>query len=211
MSSGSGGGGSTLDTAASGIKALLGDIQTEGAPQPTLVTAAAGQGLRFGLPGGGRRSEVIPPLAEYREGGQMWLHYRAQLTGVPVDTDTWQLIAQFHHDGNTGSPPIALEVGHGHLRLANQGTHQQDLGPISGDGIVDVVLHVTFSRDPARGQIDVWRDGTPVLAEYHPPGGTLLDGGNYLKLGLYRDPTITQASSVTVLEVQARPTPLPTR
>ena len=69
-----------------------------------------------------------------------------------------------------------------------------------------MVLHVRFARDPAGAQVDVWRGGTPVLTGYHPPGGTLLDGGDYLKLGLYRDPAISTASAVTITEVQAGPT-----
>ena len=208
--SGSGGGGSSLDTARSGIGVLLeGQLQAEGASRPALTTAGGTPGVRFAVLGGGRRSEVIAPLAEYHEGQQMWLHYRAQLSGVPVDTNTWQLVAQFHQNGGSGSPPVALEVGRGRLRLASQGTDQQDLGPISSDGVLDVVLHVVFSRDPARGQVDVSRDGAAVLSGYHPPGGTLLDGGDYLKLGLYRDPAITQPSAVTALTVQASPTALP--
>lgn len=196
----------SLDTARSGIGSLLGSIQTEGTPRPQIVPAGGAEGLRFTMPGGGRRSEVLPPLPAYRDGEQVWLHYRAELTGMPVNTSTWQLIAQFHQAGNTGSPPVALEVGNGQLRLAAQGGHQQPLGAVSSDGTVDVTLHVVFSRDPARGQVDVWRDVAPVLAGYHPPGGTLLDSSDYLKLGLYRDPAITDPSTITITDVRIGPT-----
>lgn len=203
---GNSGGGAVLDTTRSGLGVLLGAVQTEGAPRPHLLTDRGRPGLRFTMPAGGRRSEVLPPTPTYHQGDQVWLHYRAQLAGVPVDTTTWQLIAQFHQDANTGSPPIALEIGDGQLRLANQGTHQQPLGAITTNGTLDVVLHVVFSRDPAHAQVDVYRDGTPVLTGYHPPGGTLLDDGDYLKLGLYRDPTITTPSTVTATTVQVGPT-----
>ena len=59
-------------------------------------------------------------------------------------------------------------------------------------------MNVRFSRDPAHGSIDIARDGRPVLTDYHPPGGTLLDSANYLKTGLYRARAITDPGTVTL-------------
>ena len=113
---------------------------------------------------------------------------------------------RWHQRANTGSPPIALEAGNGRLRLANVGTDQQDLGALGPDDTLDVVVHVHFSRDPGESVIDVWRDGVAKVVGYHPPRGTLLDGGDYLKIGLYRDPSIDQDSSMTTTRLVAGPT-----
>jgi hypothetical protein len=183
------------DTGGSGL--------VDGAPLPRVVD---GPGMRFAIPGGAKRAEVLPQLPEYHEGDDLWVHDVSRLQGLPTDTDTWQLVLQWHQRANTGSPPIALEAGRGRLRLANVGADQQDLGPLRPDDTVDVVLHVHFSRSPADALVEVWRDGRPMVLGHHPPQGTLLDGGDYLKLGLYRDPSITQASSMTTTRLVAGPT-----
>ncbi|MDL5160328.1 heparin lyase I family protein [Actinomycetospora termitidis] len=177
--------------------------QTQGGARPRVV---AGPAMRFALPGGGRRSEVLPRTPEYREGDDVWVHDVSALHGLPTGTSTWQLILQWHQRANSGSPPVALEAGGGRLRLANVGGDQQDLGPLRPDDRLDVVLHVHFSRSAAKAVIDVWRDGKAVLRDYHPPRGTLLDGADYLKLGLYRDPSIAQDSAMTTTRLVAGPT-----
>ena len=174
----------------------------EGAPRPQFVRGA----LAFAVPGGGKRAEMLPLVPEYHEGDDLWVHDVSTLHGVPTDTGTWQLVLQWHQRANTGSPPIALEAGRGRLRLANVGADQQDVGPLGPDDTLDVVLHIHFSRNPAAAVIDVWRDGVPKVTNYHPPRGTLLDGGDYLKIGLYRDPAITQASSMTTTRLVVGPT-----
>ena len=128
------------------------------------------------------------------------------LHGLPTDTGIWQLVLQCHQGANTGSPPIALEARRGRLRLANVGADQQDMGALGPNDTIDVVLNIHFSRSPAAAEIDVWRDGLPKVVDYHPPRGTLLDGGDYLKIGLYRDPAITQPSSMTLTRLVAGPT-----
>jgi hypothetical protein len=174
----------------------------EGAPRPQFV----GRALSFAVPGGGKRAEMLPLLPEYHEGDDLWVHDVSTLHGLPTDTGTWQLVLQWHQRANTGSPPIALEAGQGRLRLANVGADQQDVGALGPNDTLDVVLHIHFSRNPAAAVVDVWRDGLPKVVDYHPPRGTLLDGGDYLKIGLYRDPAITQASSMTTTRLVAGPT-----
>ena len=120
----------------------------EGAARPRFV----GKAVSFAVPGGGERSEVMPLLPEYHEGDDLWVHDVSTLHGLPTGTDTWQLVLQWHHRGGTGSPPIALEAGHGRLRLANVGADQQDVGALGPNDTIDVVLHVRFSRDPDRSR-----------------------------------------------------------
>ncbi len=175
----------------------------EGAPRPQVV---GGKAFSFAVPGGGKRAEVLPLVPEYHEGDDLWVHDVSTLHGLPTDTGTWQLVLQWHQRANTGSPPIALEAGRGRLRLANVGADQQDVGALGPNDTIDVVLHIHFSRSPGAAEIDVWRDGLPKVVNYHPPRGTLLDGGDYLKIGLYRDPAITQPSSMTLTRLVTGPT-----
>lgn len=178
--------------------------QVDGGAVPQLTDD--GKALTFAIPGGGERSESVPRLPEYHEGDDVWVHDVSTLNNLPTDTRTWQLVLQWHQNGDNGSPPIALQAGGGRLRLANVGTDLQDLGAIGPDDTLDVVLHIHFSRDSSAAEVDVWRDGVPKLTDYHPPRGTLLDGGDYMKIGLYRDPAITQDSSMTTTRLVVGPT-----
>jgi hypothetical protein len=179
-----------------------GQVDGGAVPQPT----DGGKALTFAVPGGGERSEAVPLLPEDHEGNDIWVHDVSTLHGLPTDTATWQLVLQWHQDADDGSPPIALEAGGGRLRLANVGTDEQDVGALGPDDTIDVVLHIHFSRDPDTAEIDVWRDGIPKVTNYHPPRGTLLDRGAYMKIGLYRDPAITQDSSMTTSRLVVGPT-----
>lgn len=179
----------------------------EGAPVPRAGTAPDGRpAMLFSIPAGGERAEVLPRVSSNVDGDEIWVHYVTELQDVPVTTRTWQLILQWHQLGDTGSPPIALEVGRGQLRLASQGAHQQSLGSVGANATVDVVLRIRFSEDPATSLIEAWRDGRQVLTDYHPPTGTLLDGADYVKMGIYRDPAIRQASSTAVTRLAIGPT-----
>jgi hypothetical protein len=194
---------STVGDVASHFDNSGGDGLVSGAARPVFV---GGRAITFAIPGGGERSEVLPLLPEYHEGDDLWVHDVSTLKNLPTGTDTWQLVLQWHQRGGTGSPPVALEAGHGRLRLANVGGDQQDVGALGPNDTSDVVVHVHFSRDPAKSVVDVWRDGVPKVVNYHPPRGTMIDGGDYLKLGLYRDPAITQASSMTTSRLVVGPT-----
>ena len=48
-----------------------------------------------------------------------------------------------------------------------------------------VVMHVAWSAQPAKGFVDVWFDGAPVVA--HASARTLWDGPNFVHVGLLRD------------------------
>jgi hypothetical protein len=178
--------------------------QVDGGAVPQITNG--GKALTFAIPGRGERSESLPRLPEYHEGDDIWVHDVSALHDLPTDTGTWQLLLQWHQRANDGSPPIALQAGNGRLRLANVGADEQDLGAIGPNDTLDVVLHVHFSRNPGAAEIDIWRDGTPRLTNYHPPRGTLLDVGDYMKIGLYRDPAITQASAMTTTRLVVGPT-----
>ncbi|WP_208114389.1 polysaccharide lyase [Actinomycetospora succinea] len=182
--------------------------EQDGAPRAIPSPTSPGrQALEFRLDGGDQRSEVEPRVPDQYE-GQVWYYtYRAGLAeDFPTDTEDWQVVLQWHHTGDSGSPPVALEVKQGRLALASEGENLQDLGPIRGGDRIDVSMRVAFSQDPERGSVDVWRDGRHVLDGYRPPNGTLLDQGNYLKLGLYRATRIDEGGRLWVDDLRVGPT-----
>lgn len=108
--------------------------------------------------------------------------------GFPVDTGAWQLIMQFKQQGE-GSPPLAVQVGKGQLRLANNGGHQKDVCPV-GAGAFSFRLRITFG-----GTIDAWCGDRQTLRDYRTPEPNV-QGSAYLKTGVYRDPSIGEAGTL---------------
>jgi hypothetical protein len=176
--------------------------EQDGAPRTeTSPDDSAQQALLFSLDGGDQRSELRPRTPDVNEGDVTFYTYTARLADdFPVDVDRYQILLQWHHYGDSGSPPIALEVRGGRLVVTAEGEDLQDLGTISGGDRVDVTMRIAFSQDPERSRIDVWRDGRAALRGYQPADGTLLDAGNYLKTGLYRSSSLDDGGARLWLE-----------
>jgi hypothetical protein len=96
------------------------------------------------------------------------------------------VIGQLHDGGTNGSPPVALEVAQGHLWLSNVGQHVKDLGVVTPGRDLAVQLDVAFAK--GAGTVSVVRDGQPVVTNFTPPKGTMVDDLDYLKTGIYKDP-----------------------
>ncbi len=141
------------------------------------------------MPGGGKRTEAEPDIPEFTEGETSFVGYSGFFgQGFPTNTDTWQLIMQFKQPG-TGSPPLAVEVGKGQLRLANDGGSQKDFCPVT-QGAFSFQLGVTFG-----GGVDAWCNGKQTLTGYRTPKSNV-QGSAYLKTGIYRDESIKQDSTL---------------
>lgn len=157
--------------------------------------------VAFTVPGGGTRSELEPRFKDFSDGDRYWFGLSIFLPeDFPVDTDTWQVVAQWKNSGD-GSPPLSVKVEGGRFVLdggAGIGeAWQQDLGPARTGRSTDLVIGVLFSDDPDTGRVDVWQDGREVLRAFHPPAGTLYpDEDAYLKIGLYRDSAIEEEGTV---------------
>lgn len=150
---------------------------------------AGRQAVKFEVPGGGKRSESQPEKDTFKDGDHKFFGYSAFLDqNFATDADSWQVIWQLHDNGVNGSPPVAIEVGKGHLWLATSGNdHDKDLGAVTPGSNVSVQLEVEFKT--GGGFVNVWRDGKQLVSNYTPPKGTTVDGGAYLKTGIYRDPS----------------------
>ncbi len=181
--------------------------EQDGAPVQTASPDVPGQqALQITVAGGDQRSEVQPRIPNQHEGDVQYYSYRAYLApDFPTDAHTWQVVLQWHHASDSGSPPIAIEVRDNRLMLASEGENRQDLGPVQGGESIELVLRIAFSKDPDRGTVDVWNRSDHVLSGYHPPAGTMLDESNYMKLGLYRDTSIDQTGRLWVDDVRVGP------
>ena len=187
-----------------------------GAPPPVLVASPVTPGaraLQVTMPGGGTRAEVEPAVREFVEGDDLWFGYSVRLApDFPTQVTTWQLISQWKNAG-TGSPPLEITVGRGNLALSGGYGHPAEprrsevvIGPAPRGARIDLVVHVRFSRDPARGTVDVWQNGVPAVVGFHPAGGTLYPTStastaslpSYWKTGLYRDSAIGSPAAMTI-------------
>ena len=185
------------------------DGLVEGAPRPRIVDNPDDPGRsawQFSVPGGGKRSEVLPqgPGTEPQDGDEQYVRYTAILDeDFPTDAGSWQLILQWHHNSPSGSPPLALEVRNGQLMMASGGNDLQAIGPVSPGDRIDLTMHVKFSQDPGESSVTVWRDGRPTgVTDWSPSQGTMSTEGAYMKMGLYRDPNIGQAGSIVVTDLK---------
>ncbi|MFC5062702.1 heparin lyase I family protein [Actinomycetospora atypica] len=187
-----------------------------GASAPVIVDSPVTSGAkaaRFTMPGGGTRSEIVPTTASFTEGQDRWFRFSFYLpAGFPTQVNTWQVITQWKNDG-TGSPPLEITVRDGNLNLSGGYGHPagsklfgQALGPATTGQRIDLIVHVLFSRDPNKGVVDIWRNGSQVLAGYKPAGGTLYPTdkkatasvSSYWKMGIYRDSAITLPATYTI-------------
>jgi hypothetical protein len=135
---------------------------------------------------------------------------RAELVWTPVETEgndryyawstmwatdfpsvaTWQAFTQWHHTGNTGTPPLEMYVNGETMYLAI-GAHETVVWthPLERGAWHDFILHVKWSSDPNVGFVELWYDGKQELRKTN--GDTMYPGqDNILKQGLYRNDTI---------------------
>ncbi|HYO57524.1 polysaccharide lyase [Archangium sp.] len=109
----------------------------------------------------------------------------------------WQIFTQWHHAGSGGSPPLEFYVVDDQLRLRVGGSSGKIVwrAPLQRAQWNDFVLHVKWSPDPKVGFIELYHGGKRVLPLMKV--ATQYSGQrNYLKLGLYRDASISQEGVV---------------
>lgn len=196
-----------------------------GAPPPEVVTDApflrdGRHAVGFTIPGvsdgegitGDSRNELVPDTVELVEGDEYWFAFSMYLAdGFPVQ-DGWQVVTQWKNEGE-GSPPVELEIQEGQFFLGGGSGHpdgfdafREPLGPAVTGRWVDWTFRIHFSADPAKGEVEVWRDGALALPTFRPESGTLyppVDGEDvpeapqsYLKTGYYRNAEISAPGTV---------------
>jgi Polysaccharide lyase len=106
----------------------------------------------------------------------------------------FQVFAEWHHSGLTGSPPVTFQIVSGRLvirivRTADPARatswDQYDLGPITPGRWTRFIYHARWSADPRQAVNDVFVNG---MLRQHITGHPNLFSGywNYLVVGWYR-------------------------
>jgi hypothetical protein len=104
----------------------------------------------------------------------------------------WQVFAQWHHEGCCGSPPLEFYIVNDELRMRAGGNNGKVLwkAPLQREKWNDFVLRVKWSSDPKSGFVELYHNGKLVVSRTKV--ATQYKGErNYLKIGLYRDASIS--------------------
>jgi hypothetical protein len=155
------------------------NVQTTNQVRTELVPNALGSGtvLHNWIEAGDQwESTATYPRTEltsqYTGGVAFGSEWRLELpfyaTGDVASTGASIIGFQFHHNGNTGSPPFAFGLNDGSLRFsieeAPTGPNQHtDLFPLTENTLVDLVVEVKFGYVADGAYIRLWANGTKYV------------------------------------------------
>ena len=137
----------------------------------------------------GNRAELVW-TPEETEGNDRYYAWSTMWATDFPSVATWQAFTQWHHTGNTGTPPLEMYVNGETIYLA-VGANETVVWthPLERGAWHDFILHVKWSSDASVGFVELWYDGKQELAK--TAGATMYPGmNNILKQGLYRNDTI---------------------
>ncbi|WP_163997155.1 heparin lyase I family protein [Pyxidicoccus caerfyrddinensis] len=144
----------------------------------------------------GNRNELVRMTRE-PVGSEYYYRWSTMFDSTYPSAKTWQLFAQWHHDGNSGSPPVEFTVYGEEIRLnigGNPGVIVWRTPLVRGQWM-DFIFHVKWSPDSSVGFVELYLNGKVVLPKRNI--ATQYSGMlNYLKVGLYRNDTISQVGIV---------------
>jgi Polysaccharide lyase len=152
--------------------------------------------------GGGERAEIGElNAANVVEGDERWYGMDIKFPSDFTTPQSWFVLWQYHPQVDGSSPSVALEVSssNGHLLLTNSNEapyfQEVDLGALTLGKWVRYVVHVKWSTSNATGYVQVYKDGTQILAQ--TPWYTLYGAGyHYMKLGIYRSAANTTTAVI---------------
>jgi hypothetical protein len=125
-----------------------------------------------------------------------------------VGFPSWRVIAQFHQNGNLGTPALALHVEHGRFRLFESSSNR-DAGdtvllwsaPAVRGRWVRFTFHIHFSANRKLGLVELWGNPGGRMARLFGPrrGYTMKvdDSGHvvpdHARIGIFRDGRVRHA------------------
>ncbi|XXF80246.1 polysaccharide lyase [Myxococcaceae bacterium GXIMD 01537] len=139
----------------------------------------------------GNRNELVHHTGNETEGTEYFYRWNTMWDAKYPSADTWQVFAQWHHDGCCGSPPMEFFVEGEEMRLRVGGDGGKVLwkSPLVRGQWQDFILHVKWSANPKVGFVELYYNGQVVVPK--TAVATMYPGErNYMKLGLYRDESI---------------------
>ena len=144
----------------------------------------------------GNRNELVRMTGE-KSGDEYFYGWSTMFASDFPSVKTWQLFTQWHHDGCCGSPPIEFYVNGETVYLRVGGTSGSVVWstPLVRAKWQDFIFHVKWSPDARVGFIELYHNGQLVVPKRYL--ATMYSGTtNYLKVGLYRNSTISQTGVV---------------
>lgn len=144
----------------------------------------------------GNRNELLY-LSRETPGQEYFYKWSTMFPQGYPSANTWQVFAQWHQDGCCGSPPVEFYLVGEEMRMRVGGSSGKVLwhAPLKRGAWNDFVLHVKWSSNPKVGFVELYKDGTLVVPKTMVATQFGTDK-NYLKLGLYRDASISPTASV---------------
>lgn len=140
------------------------------------------------LDASGNRSELLWRYYE-KEGTDRVYAWSTLWPDDYPSADTWQLFVQWHHTGNSGSPPVEFYVVGEEILLRVDAEEVVWRAPLERGRWHDFVFRVRWSSDPQDGLVELYHDGQLVVPERRV--ANMYSGqDNLMKIGLYRDDSI---------------------
>ncbi|WP_395841841.1 heparin lyase I family protein [Archangium violaceum] len=142
----------------------------------------------------GNRNELVRMTNE-KEGDEFFYRWNTMFASNFPSAKTWQLFTQWHHSGDSGSPPVEFYVNGETIYLRVQGSTVVWSTPLVRGQWQDFIFHVKWSANSSVGFVELYHNGQLVLPKRNV--ATLYSGQtNYLKVGLYRNSSIAQEGVV---------------
>jgi hypothetical protein len=144
----------------------------------------------------GNRNELLYMTLE-EPGSEYYYRWSTLFPSSFPSANKWQLFAQWHQMGHSGSPPLELYVWGEEIRLRVGGVKGVVLWkvPLKRGEWQDFVLRVKWSPNASVGFVELHHNGKIAL----PKRNVATQYGtqkNYFKLGLYRDASISPVGIV---------------
>jgi uncharacterized protein (TIGR03382 family) len=141
----------------------------------------------------GNRNELVYVSYE-TVGSEYYYRWKVMFPADYPSVRAWQLFTQWHHDGCCGSPPVEFYVYGEEIRLRVNGADVWT-APLVRGVWHELTFHVKWSSDPSVGFAELWHNRERAMPKRNL--ATMYAGmKNYLKLGLYRNDTITPVGVV---------------
>jgi hypothetical protein len=144
----------------------------------------------------GNRNELVRMTRE-AAGSEYYYRFSTMFAPDFPSVRTWQLFTQWHHEGSGGSPPVEFYVYGEEMRLNIGGSPGTIVwrAPLNRGTWNDFIFHVKWSSSPSVGFVELYHNGKLVLPKRYI--ATQYSGMvNYLKVGLYRNESVTQTGVV---------------
>lgn len=142
----------------------------------------------------GNRNELFY-LSREAVGSEYYYRWKVMFSPDYPSARTWQVFTQWHHEGCCGSPPVEFHVYGEEMRLTLTSSVTPWKAPLVRGVWHEFIFHVKWSSDPSVGFVELWHNREKVLPRRNL--ATMYAGmKNYLKLGLYRNETISPVGVV---------------